>query len=83
LSRITRATRLNLKTPEKWWGKQQFSSMQCAQNSCRQNRRRQRDNAMTLNLPELIHEMVTADYAEARRDALVKSAGFQTFNHHE
>ena len=34
---ITRATRLNLKTPEKWWGKQQFSSMQCAQNSCRQN----------------------------------------------
>jgi uncharacterized protein (UPF0332 family) len=24
-------------TPEKWWDKQQFSSMQCAQNSCRQN----------------------------------------------
>lgn len=36
-----------------------------------------------ISLPELIHEMVTADYAEARRDALVKSAGFQTFNHHE
>jgi hypothetical protein len=36
---------------------------------------------MTLNLPELIHEMVTA--AEARRDALVKSAGFQTFDHQE
>jgi GDPmannose 4,6-dehydratase len=35
------------------------------------------------SLPELIDEMVTADYAEARRDALVKSAGFQTFNHHE
>ena len=38
---------------------------------------------MTISLPELIHEMVTADYAEARRDALVKSAGFQTFDHHE
>ena len=37
-----------------------------------------------ISLTELmIHEMVTADYAEARRDALVKSAGFQTFNHHE
>jgi GDPmannose 4,6-dehydratase len=38
---------------------------------------------MTLSLAEPIHEMVTADYAEARRDALVKSAGFQTFNRHE
>ena len=36
-----------------------------------------------ISLPELIHEMVTADHAEARRDALVKSAGFRTFNHHE
>jgi GDPmannose 4,6-dehydratase len=36
-----------------------------------------------ISLTELIHEMVDADYAEARRDALVKSAGFQTFNHHE
>ena len=36
-----------------------------------------------ISLPELIHEMVTADYAEAKRDALVKSAGFQAFNHHE
>ncbi len=36
-----------------------------------------------ISLPELIREMVTADYSEARRDALVKSAGFQTFNHHE
>jgi len=35
------------------------------------------------SLPELIDEMVTADHAEARRDALVKSAGFQTFDHHE
>jgi len=38
---------------------------------------------MTLSLAELIHEMVTADYAEARRDALVKSAGIQTFDHQE
>ena len=38
---------------------------------------------MTLSLAELINEMVAADYAEARRDPLVKSAGFQTFNHHE
>jgi GDPmannose 4,6-dehydratase len=38
---------------------------------------------MTLSLPELIHEMVAADHSAARRDALVKSAGFQTFNHHE
>ena len=36
-----------------------------------------------ISLAELIHEMVAADYAEARRDALVKSAGFQTFNRHE
>jgi GDPmannose 4,6-dehydratase len=36
-----------------------------------------------ISLPELIREMATADYAEAKRDALVKSAGFQTFNHHE
>ncbi|MBL8421293.1 MAG: GDP-mannose 4,6-dehydratase [Dechloromonas sp.] len=36
-----------------------------------------------ISLAELIHEMVAADVAEARRDALVRSAGFQTFNHHE
>ena len=36
-----------------------------------------------ISLAELIHEMVAADVAEARRDALVKSAGFQTFDHHE
>jgi hypothetical protein len=28
-------------------------------------------------------EMVQADYTEAKRDALVKLAGFQTFDHHE
>ena len=28
---------VELEEPEKWWDKQQFSSMRCAQNSCRQN----------------------------------------------
>lgn len=36
-----------------------------------------------VSLPALINEMVAADYAEAKKDALVKSAGFKTFNHHE
>lgn len=35
------------------------------------------------SLHELIREMISADYAEAKRDALVKSAGFRTFDHHE
>lgn len=39
--------------------------------------------APKITLPELVHEMVAADYAEAKRDALIKSAGYQTFNHHE
>jgi len=34
-------------------------------------------------LPELVREMVQADYTSARRDALVKGAGFQAFDHHE
>ncbi|MEO7107241.1 MAG: GDP-mannose 4,6-dehydratase, partial [Rhodoferax sp.] len=34
-------------------------------------------------LQELVKEMVQADFASARRDALVKLAGFQTFDHHE
>ncbi len=34
-------------------------------------------------LKELVAEMVQADYTSAKRDALVKLAGFQTFNHHE
>ncbi len=37
----------------------------------------------TTSLHELVKEMVLADYSSARRDALVKLAGFQTFNHHE
>ena len=32
---------------------------------------------------ELVAEMVQADYTSAKRDALVKLAGFQTFDHHE
>lgn len=34
-------------------------------------------------LQELVSEMVTADYVSAKRDALVKMAGFTTYNHHE
>jgi GDPmannose 4,6-dehydratase len=34
-------------------------------------------------LPELVKEMVEADYGAARRDNLVKSAGFQAYDFHE
>ena len=34
-------------------------------------------------LPELVAEMVDADYASARRDSLVKLAGFQAYDYHE
>jgi GDPmannose 4,6-dehydratase len=34
-------------------------------------------------LKELVAEMVQADFTSARRDALVKLAGFKTFDHHE
>ena len=34
-------------------------------------------------LQELVKEMVQADYTSAKRDALVKLAGFKTLNHHE
>ena len=34
-------------------------------------------------LQELVIEMVQADFNSAKRDALVKLAGFQTFDHHE
>ena len=37
----------------------------------------------TTTLQELVVEMVRADYTAAKRDALVKLAGFQTFDHHE
>ena len=35
------------------------------------------------SLQELVKEMVLADYSSAKRDALVKLAGFKTFDHHE
>ena len=34
-------------------------------------------------LPELVKEMIEADYASAKRDSLVKLAGFQAYDHHE
>ena len=37
----------------------------------------------TITLPELVREMVEADYTSAQRDSLVKGAGFQAYNHHE
>jgi GDPmannose 4,6-dehydratase len=37
----------------------------------------------TTTLKELVAEMVQADFTSAKRDALVKLAGFQTYNHHE
>ena len=37
----------------------------------------------TTTLKELVAEMVQADFTSAKRDALVKLAGFQTFDHHE
>ena len=37
----------------------------------------------TTSLQELVREMVLADYASARRDAMVRLAGFQTFDHNE
>jgi GDPmannose 4,6-dehydratase len=36
-----------------------------------------------ISLPELVREMVAADYATARRDSLVKSAGFQAYDYNE
>lgn len=35
------------------------------------------------SLSELVREMVKADYDEAKRDSLVKDAGYQTLNYHE
>ncbi|MCC7101075.1 MAG: GDP-mannose 4,6-dehydratase, partial [Rubrivivax sp.] len=37
----------------------------------------------TTSFAQLVHEMVEADYAAARRDSLVKLAGFQAYDHHE
>ncbi len=37
----------------------------------------------TTTLPELVKEMVEADYSAARRDSLVKLAGFQAYDYNE
>ena len=37
----------------------------------------------TTTFEELVKEMIEADYTEARKDSLVKMAGFQAFDHHE
>jgi len=37
----------------------------------------------TTTLPELVREMVAADYSAARRDSLVKLAGFQAYDYNE
>jgi GDPmannose 4,6-dehydratase len=36
-----------------------------------------------ISVDQLVREMVSADYEEAKRDALVKAAGYKTFDHHE
>ena len=33
--------------------------------------------------PQLVAEMVATDHEAAKRDALIKEAGYQTFDHHE
>ena len=39
--------------------------------------------APRISLPELVREMVASDYETARRDSLVKSAGFQAYDYNE
>ena len=34
-------------------------------------------------LPELVREMIEADYTSATRDSLVKQAGYQAYDYHE
>jgi GDPmannose 4,6-dehydratase len=36
-----------------------------------------------VSLPELVREMVEADFGAAQRDSLVRSAGYRTFDRHE
>lgn len=36
-----------------------------------------------ISVDQLVREMVAADFEDAKRDALVKDAGYQTFNRHE
>ena len=37
----------------------------------------------TSTFDELVREMVTSHYQSAKRDSLVKLAGFQAYDHHE
>jgi len=37
----------------------------------------------TTTFEELVKEMVESDYSSAKRDSLVKLAGFQAYDHHE
>lgn len=37
----------------------------------------------TTTLAELVNEMVESDYLAAKRDSVVKQAGYQAFNFHE
>ncbi|WP_310461634.1 GDP-mannose 4,6-dehydratase, partial [Sphaerotilus sp.] len=37
----------------------------------------------TTTFEELVKEMIEADYTAARKDSLVKMAGFQAYDHHE
>jgi GDPmannose 4,6-dehydratase len=37
----------------------------------------------TTSFEELVREMVESDYNEAKRDTMVKLAGFQSYDHHE
>ena len=37
----------------------------------------------TTSFEQLVREMIEADYTSARKDSLVKLAGFQAFDHHE
>ena len=36
-----------------------------------------------ISFTELVKEMVAVDHEAAKRDALVKNAGYKTFDHHE
>ena len=36
-----------------------------------------------ITLPELVNEIVDADYTAARRDELIRSAGFHAYDFHE
>jgi GDPmannose 4,6-dehydratase len=37
----------------------------------------------TITLPDLVKEMIQADYGAAQRDSVVKLAGFQAYDYHE